>query len=854
MPPPPTEGEVATGSEPGATPGRPAATSSSSSTSKAQSPEPGRSTSSASNRRESIGQRVRSASIRILEANPPVGMWSATGQIAAKAPSLSELRGSTYSQPGQRRESLSSAQSATIAEHESRDQRVSHASTNGEPFITPLQTPLALAHDDHLTNNHTEQGVATTTPRAKSNAGTEDSDHTIQRDMGMDADLIPALAMMSHEASVTEIGASDTVNKRDESATSTLKQSEDSTRRNSILGRIFKSKETEPVDDLDSAAPKRRSKNLDKFFGEKGASSASAATKVAAPEKRRTRDFADMVEGNGDDFPELLFGRDTMNTQSYDPSQKRVSGAQATHGEAPLAEKTAAARARLAQDVQAEPTSIRTVATDALQSSTAGATGGDSTADNEVEEDVDWNEFMRGVDERPALRSKRASKDVSKFFGADPDSVPGAPAQVTSSTAQAARTSEAQSPEEEEEEEVDWDEFMRGIDERPPRRSVRISGDISKFFGEDSEVPSDAHKRTSRVMPTVEDEVATTGATSSAAKRLSGIRTHINPIILNKGRGTQEPATKTAVIAAQTEKGTAASMDEDYTYPTGYQFPPKKSAWQGFLAGLKAFWGFAITPLGFFVTLYGLLVVAWGGMLFLLLVNASPAMCTLGNGTYDCNNINSPRREWIEIDSQVVNALFCVTGFGLIPWRFRDLYFLLQYRISHSQHALRRLGGFHNSWFRLPASDNQPLPPDYPITRIDSAASEANAAYPLPLNRAPLLPLTGRRAPATPLWKLDFVVWGFIANTALQAVLSGFMWGLNRYNRPSWSTGLFVALACIVAGCAGIVQFVEGRKVKRVEGIPWDDGRELDREMGFKNLGADAEDATSGTGKRGAVE
>ena len=59
-----------------------------------------------------------------------------------------------------------------------------------------------------------------------------------------------------------------------------------------------------------------------------------------------------------------------------------------------------------------------------------------------------------------------------------------------------------------------------------------------------------------------------------------------------------------------------------------------------------------------------------------------------------------------------------------------------------------------------------------------------------------------------------------MANTALQACLSGFMWGLNRYNRPSWSTGLFVALACIVAAMAGLMMFNEGKKVKKVEGVP----------------------------------
>jgi hypothetical protein len=43
----------------------------------------------------------------------------------------------------------------------------------------------------------------------------------------------------------------------------------------------------------------------------------------------------------------------------------------------------------------------------------------------------------------------------------------------------------------------------------------------------------------------------------------------------------------------------------------------------------------------------------------------------------------------------------------------------------------------------------------------------------------------------------------------------------TRYNRPSWGTGLFIGLACVVAGAGGIEMFLEGKKVKKVEGIIW---------------------------------
>ncbi|MCJ1365117.1 hypothetical protein MMC16_004237 [Acarospora aff. strigata] len=266
--------------------------------------------------------------------------------------------------------------------------------------------------------------------------------------------------------------------------------------------------------------------------------------------------------------------------------------------------------------------------------------------------------------------------------------------------------------------------------------------------------------------------------------------------------------------------------DENGYYPNGYRPPPKKSWGEATTIGLKAFWKFFLAPVGFFIVLYGLNVVAWGGMLFLLLCNAAPAMCRP-----TCNDINSPRRIWVEIDSQILNALFCVTGFGLIPWRFRDLYYLLQFRIFKKQDGLRRLAGIHRAWFRLPGSDRlNVLSRDGrdPTTSVndhdhhndDNNNDKHNSALPIPTTSTPSPPLTGVRAPPTKLWKLDFVIWAYVSNTFLQVVLSAFMWGYNRIERPSWSTGLFVALACIAAGMGGLMCFLEGKRVKKVEGIP----------------------------------
>lgn len=257
--------------------------------------------------------------------------------------------------------------------------------------------------------------------------------------------------------------------------------------------------------------------------------------------------------------------------------------------------------------------------------------------------------------------------------------------------------------------------------------------------------------------------------------------------------------------------------DTDGVYPNGYKFPPKHNWKESTVIGLKGFWRFCLTPFGFLVVLYGLNVVAWGGMLFLLLIGGgSQYMCYPErlHGKKDCNDLYSPRRIWIEIDSQILNALFCVTGLGLIPWRFRDLYYLIRYRILKQQDGLRRLAGIHRSWFRMEGTEHLPVPLEGHET------PEIMPLTALPHTKNPSDPLTGVRAPPTKLWKLDFVIWAYVWNTFLQITLCVFMWALNRFDRPSWSTGTFVALACIVAGLGGLMAGVEGKRVKKVEGVP----------------------------------
>ncbi|KAH7357129.1 hypothetical protein BKA65DRAFT_496236 [Rhexocercosporidium sp. MPI-PUGE-AT-0058] len=215
--------------------------------------------------------------------------------------------------------------------------------------------------------------------------------------------------------------------------------------------------------------------------------------------------------------------------------------------------------------------------------------------------------------------------------------------------------------------------------------------------------------------------------------------------------------------------------------------------------GLTAAWKFVSTPTGFLMTLYGLNIVAWGAMLFFLLLGAAPAM---NHPSKDADN--SPRKKWLEIDSQILNALFCVTGFGLAPWRFRDLWWLVWVRFGRNREAMRRLSEQNASWFRPPTWYTEGNSSD--VEGNDMNVDEKRVTF------------TGELAPPTRLWKLSFVVWMMVWNTLFQAVLAAMMWGYNRFDRPTWSTGTFIGLGCGVSLLAGVMMWWEGRKIKKIEG------------------------------------
>jgi hypothetical protein len=331
------------------------------------------------------------------------------------------------------------------------------------------------------------------------------------------------------------------------------------------------------------------------------------------------------------------------------------------------------------------------------------------------------------------------------------------------------------------------------VSKAPSLAEIRRGSFTAEGYNNERQAEHEQYRRSSNASSTERRGVSRTGSglsiTSTGRRKrdntLSSTADQPYPlteepsILTTEGsRGHVAPATSIEKPSTSPEISTNSTGAPVSAYPNGYTPPPKLPFKTSFKIGFVAFCKWVMTPLGFAIFVYGLNVVAWGGMLFLLLCNASPAMCKP-----TCNDINSPRRIWIEIDSQILNALFCVTGFGLIPWRFRDLYWLMVFRLGIAGKGkeqrlvgIRRLAGIHRSWFRLEGSQNWEDEGGY-------ADDETNPGVPLPTTKKLDAPLTGERAPPTSLWRMDYVIWMNCWNTFLQAVLCGFMWGFNRYAR-----------------------------------------------------------------------
>lgn len=94
-----------------------------------------------------ISNRVRTASLKLMEANPPPGMWAATGATASKAPSLADIRRGSYGSEGWS-EDTQRKRAGSRTSQEKRAEPTRHASGTISPLEGGVEAFPAVTEED----------------------------------------------------------------------------------------------------------------------------------------------------------------------------------------------------------------------------------------------------------------------------------------------------------------------------------------------------------------------------------------------------------------------------------------------------------------------------------------------------------------------------------------------------------------------------------------------------------------------------------------------------------------------------------------------------------------------------------
>jgi len=222
-------------------------------------------------------------------------------------------------------------------------------------------------------------------------------------------------------------------------------------------------------------------------------------------------------------------------------------------------------------------------------------------------------------------------------------------------------------------------------------------------------------------------------------------------------------------------------------------------------------WGirdFVSTPTGACTAFYGFLCAFWGAAIVLFLAK----IINLHNK--DLQNF------WIEISSQVTNGLFTATGIGLIPWRVIDTYRMAKiWHYKRLTRQLRRKAGIQD----LGDEDDLPDPainPDF--VRVLTEKQQDELHYQQQKFMAsqtwyrPHATETHRAFPINTALLICLLIDG---NSFFQCFLCGCMWGMNRFQRPAWTTGSLIPASFMCALVAAYFIFKGNNKTKKTKEV-----------------------------------
>ncbi|KAI0320669.1 hypothetical protein OF83DRAFT_1238597 [Amylostereum chailletii] len=246
---------------------------------------------------------------------------------------------------------------------------------------------------------------------------------------------------------------------------------------------------------------------------------------------------------------------------------------------------------------------------------------------------------------------------------------------------------------------------------------------------------------------------------------------------------------------------------------------------------MRGVWAFLKTPLGVVVGIYGVLVVFWGAAIVLFLLK----WINLHN--------KDAQDQWIELSSQMCNTLFCITGLGLAPWRIIDtwrIYKIWWYKRRTKQ--LRRERGLPE----LYDSDDLPDPvydPHYVHVLTDKEQADLHHQQKkFGKSQTWYRPHGTETHRAFPIGTALLICLLNFGNSFFQAMLTGCMWSLDRFERPAWTTGTLIPASFLCGVLSAVFISRGGQQTKRTERVEQCLRAALAREHELRHLDDDGDD------------
>ncbi|KAJ7173013.1 hypothetical protein C8R43DRAFT_679060 [Mycena crocata] len=223
---------------------------------------------------------------------------------------------------------------------------------------------------------------------------------------------------------------------------------------------------------------------------------------------------------------------------------------------------------------------------------------------------------------------------------------------------------------------------------------------------------------------------------------------------------------------------------------------------------MKGVWAFLKTPLGVLTGIYCFCVVFWGAAIVIFLLKI-----------IDFHNANT-QAFWVEVSSQIENGLFTVTGIGLIPFRVLDtyrIYWIWHYkRRTQMLRAEAGLPGLFNA-------DDLPDPsydPNYVPVLTDKEQNDLHRQQVKFQQRQTWYRAHGTETHrAFPINTALLICCLNDGNSIFQIILCGTMWGLDRFHRPAWSTGILIPASFLCGILSAVFIAIGGNHTKRTEKV-----------------------------------